>query len=223
MIEEKDEQSLTAIQSFRVAAQDCGWGCSSWTFSFYPRVRALACVATQFFGAQKNALRALRSMRIYNVSITNHESKEVYVIFSVAINRRRKRKRGDIQKTITPTKLHLQPVHWMQGRESTPLLREGSTLIPTDKVLIAYDLLIFISIPHTILISFFKYKIAYIIFVIQGLGSLLPWNAFISAADYFTDLYGSSFVFFLALVYPTRISFLYFMFIYILFTAESLL
>jgi equilibrative nucleoside transporter 1/2/3 len=46
-----------------------------------------------------------------------------------------------------------------------------------------------------------KYRIAYIVFVIQGLGMLLPWNAFISAADYFTKLYGSSFVFFISLVF----------------------
>jgi hypothetical protein len=47
-----------------------------------------------------------------------------------------------------------------------------------------------------------QYKLAYAVFVIQGLGILLPWNAFISAADYFTDLYGASFVFFISLVYP---------------------
>jgi hypothetical protein len=47
-----------------------------------------------------------------------------------------------------------------------------------------------------------QHRLAYAVFVIQGLGILLPWNAFISAADYFTKLYGQSFVFFISLVYP---------------------
>lgn len=46
-----------------------------------------------------------------------------------------------------------------------------------------------------------KYHVAYCIFALQGLGVLLPWNAFISAGDYFSALYGSSFVFFISLAF----------------------
>jgi len=72
----------------------------------------------------------------------------------------------------------------MRGRgEQEPLLAGGTysttnTVVPVD-----------------------KYQVAYCIFVLEGLGVLLPWNAFISAGDYFSSIYGESFVFFISLAF----------------------
>jgi len=66
------------------------------------------------------------------------------------------------------------------GEEGVPLLRVhgGHADVPRDKYLVAYG-----------------------IFVAQGIGLMLPWNAFISAADYFTYLYGNTFLFFISLAF----------------------
>lgn len=44
-----------------------------------------------------------------------------------------------------------------------------------------------------------KYNLAYIIFLIQGTGTLFPWNAFVAAPDYFTSMYGPNIMFYISM------------------------
>ena len=46
-----------------------------------------------------------------------------------------------------------------------------------------------------------KYHLVYLIFLLQGTGVLFPWNAFISAPDYFGKLYGDGIMLYFSVAY----------------------
>ena len=45
------------------------------------------------------------------------------------------------------------------------------------------------------------FGLVYFIMILQGAGTLFPWNAFISAPDYFNTMYGESTLLYLATIY----------------------
>ncbi len=45
------------------------------------------------------------------------------------------------------------------------------------------------------------FGLVYFIMILQGAGTLFPWNSFISAPDYFNTLYGPSALLYLATIY----------------------